>query len=88
MEAGMHLPIMIKGRSWNLRDQSERYGNGEGKGGWIMNKTMDNATAYYFGVEVKVLCTLENCSLIRFASREFIVEKADLEFVRILEQAA
>jgi hypothetical protein len=54
----------------------------------IMNTTMDNATAYYFGLEVKVLYTMEICSLIRFASREFIVDIADLEFVHTLEQAA
>ena len=53
-----------------------------------MNTTMNNATAYYFGLEVKVLCTMEHCSLIQFASREFIVEKTDLEFVQTLVQAA
>ena len=53
-----------------------------------MNTTMNNATAYYFGLEVKVLCTMEYSSLIQFASREFIVEKADLEFIQTLEQAA
>jgi hypothetical protein len=55
---------------------------------WIMKTAMDNATAYYFGLEVRVLYTMENYSLIRFASREFIVDKADLEFVQTLEQAA
>jgi hypothetical protein len=49
---------------------------------------MNNATAYYFSLEVQVLCPMEYGSLIWFASREFIVEKADLEFVQTLEQAA
>ena len=53
-----------------------------------MKTTMDNRTAYYFGLEVEVLCAMENCSLIRFAPRECIVETADLEWVQILEQAA
>jgi hypothetical protein len=75
MEAGMLLPI----RAIRKLVRNRR---------WIMNTTMNNTTAYYFGLEVKVLCTMEHCSLIRFASREFIVEKGDLEFVQTLEQAA
>ena len=53
-----------------------------------MNTEIDKATAYYFGLEVEVLCKMENCSSIRFASREFIVDTADLESVQVLEQAA
>jgi len=49
---------------------------------------MDNRTAYYFGLAVEVLCRMRDCSLIRFASRECIVDTADLEWVQILEQAA
>jgi hypothetical protein len=75
MEAGMLLPVRAIGKL--VRNRS-----------WIMNTTRNNATAYYFGLEVKVLCTMEHCSLIQFASREFIVEKTDLEFVQTLEQAA
>jgi len=75
MEAGMLLPIRAIGKLVRNRR-------------WIMNTTMNNATAYYFGLEVKVLCTMEHCSLIQFASREFIVERADLDFVQTLEQAA
>jgi hypothetical protein len=75
MEAGMLLPVRALGKlARNTR--------------WIMKTTTNNATAYYFGLEVKVLCTMEHCSLIQFASREFIVEKADLEFVQTLVQAA
>jgi hypothetical protein len=53
-----------------------------------MKTTMGNRMAYYFGVEVEVLCAMENCSCIRFRSKEFIVDTADLELVRSLEQAA
>jgi len=75
MEAGMLLPVRAIGKlARNTR--------------WIMKTTTNNGTAYYFGLEVKVLCTLEHCSLIQFASREFIVEKTDLEFVQTLVQAA
>jgi hypothetical protein len=75
MEAGMLLPTRAIGKV--VRNTR-----------WNMNTTTNNATAYYFGLEVKVLCTMEHCSLIQFASREFIVEKADLEFVQTLVQAA
>jgi hypothetical protein len=75
MEAGMLLPTRAIGKV--VRNTR-----------WIMNTIMNNATAYYFGLEVKVLCTMEYSSLIQFASREFIVEKADLDFVQTLEQAA
>jgi hypothetical protein len=53
-----------------------------------MKTTMDNRKAYYFGLEVEVLCAMENCSSIRFRSKEFIVDTADLELVQSLEQAA
>ena len=53
-----------------------------------MKRTMDNRMAYYFGLAVEVLCAMENCSLIRFASRECIVDTTDLEWVQSLEQAA
>jgi hypothetical protein len=75
MEAGMLLPTRAIGKLVRNRRR-------------IMNTRMNNTTAYYFGLEVKVLCTMEYSSLIQFASREFIVEKADLEFVQTLEQAA
>ena len=53
-----------------------------------MKTTMDNKTAYYFGLEVEVLCAMENYCLIRFRSRECIVDTTDLEWVQSLEQAA
>jgi hypothetical protein len=34
--------------------------------------------ASYFGLEVEVVSQMENCSLIRFHGREFIVATADL----------
>jgi hypothetical protein len=74
MEAGMLLPVRAIGKV--VRNTR-----------WNMNTT-NNATAFYFGLEVKVLCTMEHCSLVQFASREFIVEKVDLEFVQTRLQAA
>lgn len=53
-----------------------------------MKTTMDNRAAYYFGLAVEVLCRMENSSLIRFRSKEFIVDTADLEWVQSFEQAA
>ena len=53
-----------------------------------MKTTMDNRKAYYFGLEVEVLSAMENCSLIRFRSKEFIVDTTDLEMVQSLERAA
>jgi hypothetical protein len=49
---------------------------------------MANTTAEYFGLKVDVLCVMKNCSLIRFESKEFIADTADLELGQILEQAA
>ena len=42
------------------------------KGNWI--------TAIYFGLRVKVVFQLNQCSLILFRQREFIVETRDLVF--------
>jgi hypothetical protein len=43
----------------------------------------------YFGLEVEVICRMENCSLIRFATREFVVDSQDLsELKQALRQAA
>ncbi len=53
-----------------------------------MKTAMDNRKAYYFGLEVEVLCAMENCSLIRSRSKESIVDTADLEWVQSFEQAA
>jgi hypothetical protein len=44
--------------------------------------------AHYFGLEVEVICKLENSSLIRYRGRECIVDTADLVFIRRLKHAA
>jgi hypothetical protein len=36
--------------------------------------------ASYFGLRVYVLCSMESYTLIRFESREFVVETQDLAF--------
>lgn len=51
------------------------------------NSTESKAT--YFGLEVEVVCRMENCSLIRFGNREFVVDSQDLtELQQALRQAA
>ena len=60
----------------------------KGKRRRVMKRTMDNRTAYYFSLAVEVLCAMENYCLIRFRSRECIVDTTDLEWVQSLEQAA
>jgi hypothetical protein len=44
--------------------------------------------AHYFGLEVEVICMLENLSLIRYQGRESIVDTTDLVFIRRLKHAA
>jgi len=44
--------------------------------------------AHYFGLSVEVISRMDNCSLIRFRGREFIVDTADLVFSRELKRAA
>ena len=48
----------------------------------------DMAVASYFGLRVDVLWKMENCSLIHFEGREFVVETSDLVFQRIAANAA
>lgn len=38
--------------------------------------------AFYFGIEVEIICQMTHCSLIRFNDRSFVVATADL----VLEQ--
>lgn len=44
--------------------------------------------AHYFGLEVEVICKLENLALIRYQGRESIVDTTDLVFIRRLKYAA
>ena len=45
--------------------------------------------ANYFGLEVEVICQMDNCSLIRFGNRDFVVETQDLtELSQALRRAA
>jgi hypothetical protein len=43
-----------------------------------MNPKMSRITASYCGLKVEVVSQMENCSLIRFHGRAFIVDTADL----------
>jgi hypothetical protein len=54
-----------------------------------MKTNSNESNAMYFGLEVEVICRLENCSLIRFGTREFVVDSQDLcEHRQALRQAA
>jgi hypothetical protein len=48
----------------------------------------DMAVASYCGLKVAVLWRMQNCSLIQFENREFVVETSDLVFQRIAANAA
>ena len=43
-----------------------------------MKTNSTESKAMYFGLEVEVICRMENCSLIRFGTREFVVDSQDL----------
>ena len=44
--------------------------------------------AYYFGIEVKILATMEHCSLIHYGDLKVVVETQDLVFRQVLRAAA
>ena len=54
----------------------------------VMNTNQDRTKATYFGIDVEILASLENCSLVRLEQREFIVETADLTLAKVLAKAA
>lgn len=53
-----------------------------------MNSKSDHLTAQYFGLRVEVIYKMEQCSLISFEGRRFIVDTKDLVFERGLAAAA
>lgn len=53
-----------------------------------MNTKNTMEIAHYFGLKVKVICELENLSLIRYQGRESIVDTIDLVFIGRLKHAA
>jgi hypothetical protein len=54
-----------------------------------MKTNSNESKAMYFGLEVEVVFRMENCSLIRFGTREFVVDSQDLsELKQALRQAA
>jgi hypothetical protein len=44
--------------------------------------------AYYFGIEVRILDTMEHCSLIHYGDLKVIVETQDLVFRQVMRTAA
>ena len=54
-----------------------------------MRPTLGKVTqATYFGLLVEVICRMENCSMIRFRGKSFIVETADLIATNMSKNAA
>jgi hypothetical protein len=44
--------------------------------------------AFYCGLKVEVLQTMENCSLIRHDQRDFVVDTVNVIIIRRAQQAA
>jgi hypothetical protein len=55
---------------------------------WIMNTEDELGKGSYFGIEVEVLIRLNQCCLVRYQGREFIVDTADVIARQTLAQAA
>jgi len=53
-----------------------------------MSQKTGTEAAEYFGLKVEVICLMEHWALVRFGGREFVVDAADLGFVRTLRHAA
>ena len=53
-----------------------------------MKENVRKSIVEYIGLRVQVLAQMNNCSLICFKGRKFIVDTADLHFVVSFEQAA
>lgn len=49
---------------------------------------MQEEIANYFGLVVEVIAQMENCSLIRYRNREFIVSTDELQVLSSMKQAA
>ena len=56
-------------------------------GGRFMSERTSTEAAEYFGLKVEVICLMEHCALVRFGDREFVVDAADLVFVRTFRRA-
>ena len=53
-----------------------------------MSTTIKKETAIYHGLEVEVICMMDLCALVCYKERKFIVDTADLVFIRHACQAA
>jgi hypothetical protein len=53
----------------------------------MSEKTVTEA-AEYFGLKVEIVCLLKHCAIVRFRHREFVVDAADLVFIRTLRHVA
>jgi len=53
-----------------------------------MKEKVRKSIVEYVGLRVQVIAQMDNCSLICFKGRRFIVDTTDLNFVVAFEQAA
>ena len=55
---------------------------------YCFSQREETPVAYYFGIEVKILDTLEHCSLIHYGDLKVVVETRDLVFRQIRKASA
>ena len=53
-----------------------------------MSEKTRTEAAGYFGLKVEVNCLMEHWALVRFGDREFVIDAADLVFVRMFRHVA
>jgi hypothetical protein len=55
---------------------------------YCFSQKKEERKAYYFGIEVQVLDTMEHCSLIHYGDLKVVVETQDLVFRQVIRAAA
>jgi hypothetical protein len=55
---------------------------------YCFSQKEETLTAYYFGIRVKILATMEHCSLIHYGDLKVVVETQDLVFRQVMRAAA
>jgi len=55
---------------------------------YCFSQKEETLVANYFGIEVKILATMEHCSLIHYGDLKVVVETQDLVFRQVRKAAA
>jgi hypothetical protein len=55
---------------------------------YCFSQTKEHRMAYYFGIEVQVLQSMDHCSLIHYGDLKVVVETEDLVFRQVRKAAA